>query len=129
MEGKEHPIAISLDMELEGKLIEDSFTWDMANPDNCPDQFAAVMASDLGLGPESEKLIAFDIRRQISEYTLLCAKAFKDRFELYLQTQSNSKSTSKRCSLTTSVSDLIYNQGVTYSSTLNGPPKVATLTS
>lgn len=32
--------------------LKDQFEWDVANPDNSPEQFAEVYCADLGIGGE-----------------------------------------------------------------------------
>lgn len=43
----EHIIRIELDMRLSPQLyLRDSFDWDLSNPDNSPEEFAASIVSD-----------------------------------------------------------------------------------
>jgi len=48
---KEHIIQIDIDLSLPGSTtpLRDSFTWDLANPDNCPEEFARALLSDCKL--------------------------------------------------------------------------------
>lgn len=44
----EHVLHIDLDMRLGSHLhLKDSFDWDLTNPDNSPEEFAASLVSDL----------------------------------------------------------------------------------
>jgi SWI/SNF-related matrix-associated actin-dependent regulator of chromatin subfamily B member 1 len=43
----------------------DSFEWDINNQENSPEQFAYTLTRDMGLTPEFENAIAFQIREQI----------------------------------------------------------------
>ena len=45
--GKEHIINIRLKLEWNGHTLRDSFTWDLSNPDNVPEEFAAILVNDL----------------------------------------------------------------------------------
>lgn len=45
----EHLIKIILNLEWEGHIIDDSFMWDITDPDNSPEEFASIMVNDLGL--------------------------------------------------------------------------------
>ena len=69
---------IDLDVKTESGLrIVDSFLWDISNPDNVPEEFAAMLVADLVLENQQtpsdqhlelwnlEKLVALEIRRQI----------------------------------------------------------------
>jgi len=74
----EHIMQIDLDVKTESGLrIVDSFLWDISNPDNVPEEFAAMLVADLVLENQQtpsdqhlelwnlEKLVALEIRRQI----------------------------------------------------------------
>jgi len=74
----EHIMQIDLDVKTESGLrIVDSFQWDISNPDNVPEEFAAMLVADLVLENQQrpsdqqlelwnlEKLVALEIRRQI----------------------------------------------------------------
>jgi SWI/SNF-related matrix-associated actin-dependent regulator of chromatin subfamily B protein 1 len=40
-----------VNIQLKFKDFSDQFEWDINNPDNQPEEFAAMMVSDLGLEP------------------------------------------------------------------------------
>lgn len=60
---KEHLIEIILSIEWEDYQLQDAFTWDITDPDNSPEEFAAQMVNDLELPPIFQTLIAYQIRR------------------------------------------------------------------
>ena len=43
----EHVQNISLDIKVGELHLKDSFQWDLSNPDNSPEEFAACLVSDL----------------------------------------------------------------------------------
>lgn len=46
--------------------LVDQFEWDMSDKSNSPEEFARVLASELGLGGEFVTAIAYSIRGQLS---------------------------------------------------------------
>jgi hypothetical protein len=40
-----------INIELKLPYLTDSFEWDINNPDNQPEEFSALLVSDLGLKP------------------------------------------------------------------------------
>lgn len=74
----EHLLSINLDVKLsEDVHLRDSFEWDLTNPDNSPEEFAAHLVSDFIATLSSptepsiaqiewlEKAVALEIRRSI----------------------------------------------------------------
>lgn len=70
----EHLLKISLNINIFGFKIDESFDWDISNPDNSPEEFAADLVADLSLEAgkttlgyvkvaSMEKAVAFEIRR------------------------------------------------------------------
>ena len=43
----EHLLKISLNINIFGFKIDESFEWDISNPDNSPEEFAADLVADL----------------------------------------------------------------------------------
>jgi len=70
---KEHLVKINLNLEFKGLSLVDEFYWDITDPDNCPEEFAAQSVNDLRLPRVFQTAIALSIRRQISNYVLTCA--------------------------------------------------------
>lgn len=58
-----------LDITLDNIQLVDRFEWDLSNPTNSPEQFAATFATDLGFGGEFETAVAHSIREQLDIYT------------------------------------------------------------
>jgi hypothetical protein len=57
---------LQLEVDLGGELVlRDQLEWDIFNLNNSPEEFAAVLASDLGLTREQESLIGHAIRTQL----------------------------------------------------------------
>ena len=50
----EHLITIQLSF----REFQDEFEWDLCNPDNQPEDFAASLVADLGLNPAQEFMVA-----------------------------------------------------------------------
>ncbi len=46
--------------------LMDQFEWDLSNSQNSPEEFAAKLCADLGLGGEFVTTIAYSIRGQLS---------------------------------------------------------------
>lgn len=62
---KEHLMRVSLDIELPsgGSRLQDTFEWDVSNPDNCPHHFAKVLLQELSLdSPDNVIAVANEIR-------------------------------------------------------------------
>jgi len=68
MDEKEIIKTIKLDILIGDLEYKDQFEWDIANPDNDPEEFARNVCSDLGLGTEFVVPITHSIREQILEY-------------------------------------------------------------
>lgn len=71
--------------------FEDEFLWDIANPDNSPEEFASCMVAEHGLGQsDSEKLmyiigIVCEIRRQIILHVCRQVQKFSYIYESYVK--------------------------------------------
>lgn len=61
-------IPISLDISVDRWNLRDRFEWDLADPNNCPEDFAAVLCADLGLPGEFLTAISHSIREQIDTH-------------------------------------------------------------
>ena len=61
--------------------------WDITNPDNQPEDFAATMVSDLGLIPQLDYSLAisYEIRKQIQIYICRKVQGFCNVWENYVQ--------------------------------------------
>jgi SWI/SNF-related matrix-associated actin-dependent regulator of chromatin subfamily B protein 1 len=62
-------IPIRLDITVGTHNLSDQFDWDINNPDNNPERFAAQLCSDLSLSAEFATAIAHSIREQSQMYT------------------------------------------------------------
>jgi hypothetical protein len=62
---KEKYCTIILDLEAEGVSYQDRFEWDIFNEKNDPSEFAKIIVCDLGLPPCFERLINFEISKQV----------------------------------------------------------------
>ncbi|KAI0989183.1 hypothetical protein GJ496_009893 [Pomphorhynchus laevis] len=58
-------VIIRLNIHVGNVNLTDQFLWDANNPDNNPEEFASILAADLGLGGEFVTSIAFSIRSQL----------------------------------------------------------------
>ena len=67
MDEKEIIKTIKLDILIGDLEYKDQFEWDIANPDNDPEEFARNVCKDLGLGTEFVVPITHSIREQILE--------------------------------------------------------------
>lgn len=78
----EHLIPISLQF---GDLKE-TFTWDICNPDNQPEDFSSQIVEDLNLYPALEYTyaITYEIRRQIMVYCMRKMQTFVSYYENYV---------------------------------------------
>lgn len=81
---------IRLDIRLGDKLIVDKFEWDINNPDNKTEEYAALYCKDLGLGTEFILPIAHSIKEQILEYRKNC---YMDRRFYYQMIYNQNKLT------------------------------------
>ncbi|ORY02912.1 SNF5-domain-containing protein, partial [Basidiobolus meristosporus CBS 931.73] len=61
-------IQIKIDITVGNVSLLDQFEWDINCPNNDPEQFAEVLANELGLGGEFKTAIAHSIREQIYIY-------------------------------------------------------------
>ena len=48
-----------LDIEWNEHMLKDSFKWDITDPDNSPEEFAALMVNDLELPPIFQTMISY----------------------------------------------------------------------
>jgi len=58
-------VVIKLNIHVGNISLNDQFEWDMADPSNCPETFAACLCAELGLGGEFVTAIAYSIRGQL----------------------------------------------------------------
>ena len=88
----EHVQRISINVQIDGLLIIDSFDWDLSNPDNSPEEFAAELVADhlLQAGQisrsfkqltELEKAVALEIRKKLDLSCLTHAIRLKQKIE------------------------------------------------
>lgn len=61
-------VPIRLDINVEGKVIQETFTWNSLENDITPAKFAACLAADLGLSEASRDAIAASIHEQINAF-------------------------------------------------------------
>ena len=61
-------ILIQLDISVDAVNLQDQFEWDLADPQNSPEDFAAVYSADLGLPGEFRTSIAHLIREQLDAH-------------------------------------------------------------
>ncbi|CAO3694216.1 unnamed protein product [Umbelopsis ramanniana] len=66
--GLELRTVIKLDITVGNRALIDQFEWDIASQNNSPEQFADILATDLGLGGEFKTAIAHSIREQVHVY-------------------------------------------------------------
>ena len=87
----EHLLRIDLDLRLSSSLhLRDSFDWDLTNPDNSPEEFAASLISDFsahnGMSDAEiewlEKAVALEIRHSIDVQVLSQARRFKASLDM-----------------------------------------------
>ena len=67
---KEKYCQIILDLQAEGVSYQDKFEWDILNELNCPAEFAKILVEELGLPPCFERLINFEINKQVQNKIL-----------------------------------------------------------
>ena len=90
-------IVIKIDILLGTIHIQDSFEWDLSNPDNSPEEFAAIFVSDLTLSSKFkdfppreiqvlEQTVALEIRRQIDMNCLEQASKTRTAMHSLMQT-------------------------------------------
>lgn len=82
---------IHIDITLDGvHRLQDSFQWDLCNPDNSEEEFAASLVADFAAERPSltqngaqllEKRVALEIRRQLDQSCLHLANKTKSRLE------------------------------------------------
>jgi len=65
-DAEELRILIKLDLTIGDICLIDQFEWDLNNPRNSPEQFAEIMATELGLSNEFKVRIAHTIREQVT---------------------------------------------------------------
>lgn len=96
--GTEHVVKITLDVKTDSGLqLVDAFDWDITNPDNVPEEFAASLVADLAVGATGrhsdllalENQVALEIRRQIQCQCMRLAAAFKTNCEVISQSKEN----------------------------------------
>ncbi|KAG0044213.1 SWI/SNF chromatin-remodeling complex subunit [Gryganskiella cystojenkinii] len=62
-------ILIKIDITVANTSLVDQFEWDISCPNNDPEHFAEVLATELGLGGEFRTAIAHSIREQVQIHT------------------------------------------------------------
>ncbi|XP_037092692.1 SWI/SNF-related matrix-associated actin-dependent regulator of chromatin subfamily B member 1-like [Pollicipes pollicipes] len=65
-EASDQRVVIKLNIHVGNISLVDQFEWDLANPENSPEQFAHKLCAELGLGGEFVTAISYSIRGQIS---------------------------------------------------------------
>lgn len=80
-------------------VLVDSFDWDISNPDNIPEEFAAFLVADLVNNlpcddkqrelMELEQDVSLEIRRQISTHCMRISADFKANFEAITMSKAN----------------------------------------
>ncbi|XP_053651049.1 SWI/SNF-related matrix-associated actin-dependent regulator of chromatin subfamily B member 1-A isoform X1 [Cherax quadricarinatus] len=58
-------IVVKLNIHVGNISLNDQFEWDMASPENTPEDFATKLCSELGLGGEFVTAIAYSVRGQL----------------------------------------------------------------
>lgn len=61
-------VPIRLNLVVDGKHVQESFTWNSLESSMTPDSFAGILATDLGLPDASRAEIATSIREQVAEF-------------------------------------------------------------
>lgn len=69
-ENKEKLCTIILNIKKEGIIYKDKFEWDILNKDNNPEEFAQIIVEEMGLPQTFQKLINFQIRKQVKFYLI-----------------------------------------------------------
>ncbi|KAI3388943.1 hypothetical protein SNEBB_006767 [Seison nebaliae] len=59
-------VVIILNIQVGNVCLQDRFEWDLANPLNSPEQYATVMAAELGLSGEFVTAISYSIRAKLA---------------------------------------------------------------
>ena len=82
-EGVEHHVRLDLAFTLAcGEVCQESLTWDISNPDNCPTDFAKMFLSEIPNAlPEDVPKLALEISRQLENHCTRLALAFKKNVE------------------------------------------------
>ncbi|XP_064612411.1 SWI/SNF-related matrix-associated actin-dependent regulator of chromatin subfamily B member 1-like isoform X2 [Liolophura sinensis] len=65
-EQKDQRVILKLNVHVGNISLVDQFEWDMAEPENSPEEFANKLCAELGLGGEFVTAIAYSIRGQLS---------------------------------------------------------------
>lgn len=65
-ENTDQRVTIKLNIHVGNVSLVDQFEWDMAEPQNSPEEFAKKLAAELGLGGEFVTSIAYSIRGQLA---------------------------------------------------------------
>lgn len=73
-------------IHLQFREFVDQIEWDICNPDNVPEEFAAGLVSDLGLEPAHEFMMAitYEIKKQITLHCCRKLQHFVSVFENYV---------------------------------------------
>ena len=81
----EHLVRINLKFQ----DFSDEIEWDICNPDNQPEEFAAQMISDLMLEPAQDYFVAitYEIRKQIMLEICRRVQKFSNIYENYVQNE------------------------------------------
>ncbi|CAF3360643.1 unnamed protein product [Rotaria sp. Silwood1] len=65
-EQSDQRVTIKLNIQVGNVSLVDQFEWDMSDKQNSPEEFARVLAAELGLGGEFVTAIAYSVRGQLS---------------------------------------------------------------
>lgn len=87
---------IKLEVRQGDKLLTDQFEWDINNPDNNTERFAANYAKDLGIGNEFILPIALSIKEQVLEFRKTCYMDKKFYYQMNNNTNKSSAYYSER---------------------------------
>jgi SWI/SNF-related matrix-associated actin-dependent regulator of chromatin subfamily B protein 1 len=66
IENNDQRVMIKLNIHIGNVSLVDQFEWDMSDKQNNPEEFARVLAAELGLGGEFVTAIAYSVRGQLS---------------------------------------------------------------
>ncbi|KAL8566403.1 SWI SNF, matrix associated, actin dependent regulator of chromatin, subfamily b, member 1 [Nucella lapillus] len=85
-------VILKLNIHVGNVSLVDQFEWDMAEPENSPEEFATKLCAELGLGGEFVTAIAYSIRGQLSwhQRTYAFSEAPLPTVEVAIRNQSES---------------------------------------
>ncbi|XP_070183184.1 SWI/SNF-related matrix-associated actin-dependent regulator of chromatin subfamily B member 1-like [Littorina saxatilis] len=87
-------VILKLNIHVGNVSLVDQFEWDMAEPENSPEEFATKLCAELGLGGEFVTAIAYSIRGQLSwhQRTYAFSEAPLPAVEVAIRNQSDADS-------------------------------------